>query len=133
MISALAADSRKAKSACASSDREEEVVDECHLMSRAPTLVTPLPQVSSIPLQDISNSVNISGVADKSTQPTWRRLARLSVGSHLQTNDSIGCKRPSDMVVDHYELPSKKLLVSSYDKENHPELAETGFQSRQSQ
>ena len=70
LISALGADSRKAKSACASSDREEEVVDDSHLMSRAPTLVTPLPQVSSIPLQDISNSVNISGVTDKSTQPT---------------------------------------------------------------
>ena len=47
--------------------------------------------------------------------------------------DSIGIKRPVDMVVDHHELPCKKLVVSSDDKENFPSLAKTGFQSRQSQ
>ena len=47
--------------------------------------------------------------------------------------DSIGAKCPVDMVVDHYELPCKKLVVSSDDKENFLVLAETGSQSRQFQ
>nr|XP_023874461.1 uncharacterized protein LOC111987005 [Quercus suber] len=61
---------------------------------------------------------------------TWKRLARLLVSSQATPNDCIGCKRSVDMVVDQYELPSKKLVVSSSDKENYPVLAETGFQSR---
>ena len=47
--------------------------------------------------------------------------------------DSIGIKHAVDMVIDHYELPCKKLVVSSNDKENFPSLAEIGFQSHQSQ
>lgn len=123
------ADSCRENSPCAISDRERGALDEIQNLSHVPSLVTPLHQVSSTPLQDISNSTNIFGVANKSPQPIWRRLARLLVSSHLTTADSIGCKCPIDMVVDQYELPSKKTLVSSNDKENHPELAKIGFQS----
>lgn len=90
-------------------------------------------QVHTSPLKNIWNVSNLSDVADKRPYPTWKCLAHLSVSSQATPDDCIGCKRPVDMVIDQYELPSKKLVVSSNDKENYPVLAETGFQSRQSQ
>ena len=92
-----------------------------------------LNQVHPLPLSDISNISNHVIAADRNPHPTWKRMARSPVRSHNMEEDSIGIKRPLDMVVDHYELPSKKLVVSSNGKENYPGMAETGFQSRQSQ
>ena len=90
-------------------------------------------QVHSSPLKNISNIANLPDAADKPPYPTWKCLTRLSVSSQATPNDCIGYKRPVDMVIDHYELPSKKLVVSSSDKENYPVLAAIGFQSCQSQ
>ena len=92
-----------------------------------------LNQVHPLPLTDISNISNHVNVADRNPHPTWKRMARSPVRSHNMEEDSIGIKRPLDMVVDHYELPSKKLVVSNNGKENYPGMAETGFQSCQSQ
>lgn len=86
-------------------------------------------QVHTSPLKNISNISNPSDVADKPSHPMWKRLARLSVISQVPLDDCIGCKRPVDLFVDHYELSSKKLVVSSSDKENYPVLVEIGFQS----
>nr|POE69324.1 hypothetical protein CFP56_08581 [Quercus suber] len=91
-----------------------------------------LSQVYSLPSTDISNVPKPSVIAGMNPQPTWKRLARLSVSSQVSVEDSIGVKHPVDMVVDHYELPGKKLVVSCDDKENSSILAETGSQSRQS-
>ena len=85
-------------------------------------------KVHTSPLKNISNVSNLSDVADKPPYPTWKCLAHLLVNSQAIPNDCIGCKRPVDMVIDHYELPKKKLVVSSIDKENFPVLAKTGFQ-----
>ena len=87
-------------------------------------------KVHSSPLKNISNMANLIVVAEKPPYSTWKRLARLSVSSQVTPDDCVGCKRPVDMIVDHYELPSKKLVVSNSDKENYPVLAATGFQSR---
>ena len=87
-------------------------------------------KVHSSPLKNISNMANLIVVAEKPPYSTWKRLARLSVSSQVTPDDCVGCKRPVDMIVDHYELPSKKLVVSNSDKENYPVLAVTGFQSR---
>ena len=86
-----------------------------------------------MPFTNISNVSNHAIVVDKNPHPTWKWLACSSVSSQVTVEDSIGIKRLVDMVVDHYELPCKKLVVSSDDKKNFPSLAETGFQSRQSQ
>ena len=90
-------------------------------------------KVHTSPLKNISNVSNLSDVADKPPCPMWKRLARLSVSSQATLDDCIGYKRPVDMVIDHYELPNKKLVVSSSDKEIYHVLAKTGFQSRKSQ
>ena len=92
-----------------------------------------LSQVHPLPLTNISNLSNHVNVADRNPHPTWKRMARSPVSSHNMVEDSIGIKRPMGMVIDHYELPSKKLVVSNNGKENYPGMAETGFQSRQSQ
>lgn len=85
------------------------------------------PQVHPSPLKNISNVSNTSDVANKPPYPTWKHLACLLVSSQATPDDCIGCKRPIDMAVDQYELPSKKLVVSSSNKENYPVLAKTGF------
>ena len=110
LISDPVVDPRKEKAIHANSDAARSVLDEIHSESRAPHQVYPSP------LNDISNATNISVAADKPSHPTWKRLARLSVSSHATIDDSIGIKRPVDMVVDQYELPCKKLLVSSNDR-----------------
>nr|POE67673.1 hypothetical protein CFP56_13821 [Quercus suber] len=91
-----------------------------------------LSQVYSLPSTDISNVPKPSVIAGMNPHPTWKRLARLSASSQVSVEDSIGVKHPVDMVVDHYELPCKKLVVSCDDKENSSILAEIGSQSRQS-
>lgn len=103
--------------------RSKESYNEIHPGSRDPHQVYPSP------FKDISNASNISVAANKTPHPTWKHLARLSVSSHATIDDSIGIKCLVEMVVDQYELPCKKLVVSSTDKENYPILAETGFQS----
>nr|POE76259.1 hypothetical protein CFP56_47018 [Quercus suber] len=89
-------------------------------------------QVYSSPSTVVSNVPKPSVTVGKNPQPTWKRLARPSVSSQVSVEESIGVKRPVEMVVDHYELPCKKLVVSCDDKENPSILAETGSQSRQS-
>ena len=44
-----------------------------------------------------------------------------------------GSKRPTDMVSDLNELPSKKILVSHSEKENHFALPQAGSQPHQEQ
>ena len=92
-----------------------------------------LSQVHPLPFTNISNFSNHANAADRNPHPIWKRMARSSVSSQTMVEDSIGIKRPVDMVIDHYELPCKKLVVSSNDKENYPSMVETSFQSRQSQ
>ena len=120
-------DPRKQQAMQAIIDVGKETQKEKHVGPRE------LSQVHPLPFSDISNAPNLSGVADKNPHPTWKRLARLSVSSQVTVKKSIGAKRPVDMVVDNYELPCKKLVVSSDDKENFLVLAETGSQSRQFQ
>ena len=92
-----------------------------------------LSQVHPLPFTNISNLSNHANAAARNPHPTWKRMACSPVSSQNMVEDSIGIKRPVDMVIDHYELPCKKLVVSSNDKENYPSMAETGFQSHQSQ
>ena len=120
-------DPRKQQAMQAIIDVGKETQKEKHVGPRE------LSQVHPLPFSDISNAPNLSGVADKNPHPTWKRLAHLSVSSQVTVKKSIGAKRPVDMVVDNYELPCKKLVVSSDDKENFLVLAETGSQSRQFQ
>ena len=107
-------------------DVEEETHKKQNTQPRA------LSQVHPLPFTNISNFPNHANAADRNPHPTWKRMARSPVSSQTMVEDSIGIKRPVDMVIDHYELPCKKLVVSSNDKENYPSMAETGFQSRQS-
>ena len=122
-----AVDSCRKNAMQAMMDVEEEIQNKQHMQP------CDLSQVHPLPFTNISNVSNHDVVADKNPHPTWKWLARSSVSFQVTVEDSIGIKRPVDMVVDHYELPCKKLVVSSDDKENFPSLAETGFQSCQSQ
>ena len=108
-------------------DVEEEIQKKQSMQPRV------LSQVHPLPFTNISNFSNHANAANRNPHPTWKRMARSSVSSQTMVEDSIGIKRPVDMVIDHYELPCKKLVVSSNDKENYPSMVEIGFQSRQSQ
>ena len=93
-------------------------LDENISMSRAPTLVPPLDKNSTSPLSDITNFQTPQVNAVIPHQATWKRVPRPAHVTQLPSSDYTGLKLPIDKVNDHCELPSKKLVVSSNDKEN---------------
>ena len=66
-------------------------------------------------------------------QVKWKRLPRMETGTSSISVGLAGSKRPTDMVSDLNELPSKKILVSHSEKENHFVMAKAGSQPRQVQ
>ena len=102
-------------------------------MSRAPTLVPPLDKNSTSPLSDITNSQTPHVNVVIPHQATWKRVPRPAYVTQPPSSDYTGLKWPIDNVNDHCELPSKKLVVSSNDKEKSLFLAVVVVQPCQSQ
>nr|POE98160.1 hypothetical protein CFP56_57404 [Quercus suber] len=82
-------------------------------------------------LHDTPNSLQASENNVGMTQAKWRRFPRMEVGTSPINDGLAGSKRPMDMTSDLNELPSKKILVSHSNKENHLILAMAGSQPRQ--
>nr|POE58915.1 hypothetical protein CFP56_01693 [Quercus suber] len=96
---------------------------------------TPLQNLDSniIDLHDTSNPLQVSEINDGTAQAKWKRLPRMEMGTSPIIVGLAGSKHPMDKAFDLNELPSKKILVSHSDKENHFILAMAGPQPRQEQ
>nr|POE45453.1 hypothetical protein CFP56_20124 [Quercus suber] len=84
-------------------------------------------------LHDTPNPLQVSVINDGTAQAKWKRLPRMDMGTSPVLVGLAGSKRPMDRASDLSELPSKKILVSHSDKENHFILATAGPQPRQEQ
>ena len=96
---------------------------------------TPL-QVVDTNIQVPYDSSNLALVPENkngTVQAKWKRIPRMETGTPSFCVGLAGSKRPTDMVSDLNELPSKKILVSHSKKENHLVMAKAGSQPRQVQ
>ena len=99
---------------------------------------TPLREISTpkshaCPLQDVTNYSHAPKTIENPSQTKWKRLVREFTSKTPITEDPIRPKRPIDMVVDIWDVPCKKIIVSNEDKENYSILAEADSQPRQAQ
>ena len=97
-----------------------------------PKMSQPLKTHASV-LHDVTNSHHAPMHIENPSQTKWKCLVREPVGTTHTQEESIGLKRPSDVIVDPSELPCKKILVSHEEKENFQIMAEAIFQPRQTQ
>ena len=86
------------------------------------------PKSHACPLQDVTNYSHAPKTIENSSQTKWKCLVREFTSKTPITEDPIGPKRPIDMVVDIWDVPRKKVIVSNEDKENYSVLAEADSQ-----
>uniref|UniRef100_A0A7N2LLI2 DUF4283 domain-containing protein n=1 Tax=Quercus lobata TaxID=97700 RepID=A0A7N2LLI2_QUELO len=91
-----------------------------------PKMSQPIKTHASV-LHDVTNSHHAPMHVENPSQTKWKHPVREPVGTTHTQEESIGLKRPSDMVVDPSELPCKKILVSHEEKENFQIMAEAIF------
>ena len=99
----------------------------------APSKVSQPLKTHATVLDDATNCPHVPMHAKYPSQTKWKRLVREPIGTTRTQEESIGSKRPSDMVIDPSELPCKKISVSHKDKKNFQIMAEAVFQPCQTQ
>lgn len=102
--------------------RDQELTQKLH-----DGCVAPLHKITNVPKAPALNEVPLTA--------KWKRYSRVAKTNDTPaTKDEVpGSKRPINIFTDQSELPNKKLMVSCFDKENTPVMAEAGSQPRQAQ
>ena len=103
-----------------------------NLKKESPTPLQVLDTNIQVP-HDSSNLVLVSESKNDMVQARWKRIPRMETSTPSISVGLAGSKRPTDMDSDLNELPSKKILVSHSEKENHFVMAKAGSQPRQVQ